>query len=167
MQEEFNTQKHCISCGNIKEKLNETFCNVCQALVDEEFYELKTEAKAKIFARDFLKHKLDFKERKHIKNLYKEYSENSVIGVMPSQCPLCFRLSKNNNEFTIFKKDSEEYKTHVIEKQKLKAICGPCGNLAHFLKEFYDLDSDEINKILKQIQKFKEDKKNGKRNTYD
>ena len=167
MQEEFNKKKHCISCGNTKEDPKKDFCEVCQALVDEEFHEITTEAKAKIFARNYLKHKLDYKERKYIKDVYEEHGDDSVIGVMPSQCPLCFRLSKNNSEFTIFKKDSKEYQTHVVEKKKLKAICGPCGNLAHFLKEFYDLDSDEINKLLKQIKKIKEARKNGKKVTYD
>lgn len=160
MPEEFNTKKHCISCGNNKEDPEKTFCKVCQALVKEEFYRIPTEAKARTFARKHLGHKLDYKERKYIKDIYKEHGEDSVIGTMPSQCPLCYRLSKNQDEFTIFKKGSKEHTNHVIKKKKLKAVCTPCGNLAHFLKEFYDLNAKEINRVLKQIQKIKKAKKN-------
>lgn len=149
--------KLCIACGN--EALeHKSMCEVCQCLVDESFYEIPTEIKAKRYAKKYLKKDLNYKERKYIKDLYKDKSETHVIGTMPSQCPFCFRMSKNQGEFVFFEKGSKEFKRHVENKEKLTAVCGPCGNLAHFFKEFYDLDSDEINLLLKEIKNIKETK---------
>ena len=67
----------------------------------------------------------------------------------------------------MFEIGSEQHKKFVVNKEKLEAICTPCGNLAHFFKEFYDLNADEINSLMKNITKIKDKKikkaKNGRK----
>lgn len=152
-------KKFCASCGNDKEDIKETFCNVCISLEKEEFYHIKTNILAKRYAKKFFKRNLNYKERRIIDEMYRGKGKTHVIGTMPSKCPFCFRLSKNQGEFVLLEIGSEDYARYIINKEKLMAVCTPCGSLAHFLKEFYDLTADEINSMLKNIKIIKDKRK--------